>query len=259
MGLFYTKTATRILLLTRQGLAAFTWQRDIPLPDAFFPSDTEGLASFEEYLAAAPETPLYLVVDCLEEDFRSEAIPPVHGRNRRLLIARKLTQFFRTTPYRTATLQGREKGGRRNFMVLFSALTNNELLAPWHETIMRKQGILKGIVSAATLMELFAGFPELGLDRTPHLLLVNVEAANGLRQTYLQNGRLLFSRLIQRSIFGDDDLPTVVETEGLHIRQYLERLRLLPRDQPLDTQVYAPDQELSAVTSLPPPKQADAS
>lgn len=232
MGLLSTSSTVRILLLTSQGLRAFTWQNSVLVPTGWFLSDEQGQAEFNRYLNSPPDSPLYLVADVSEEDFRLENVAHVLGRDRSALLERKLAQFFRTTEYRAARVQGREESGRRDDKVLFSALTNNEQIAFWVNRILAQKAPLKGILSAPWLMELFAEFQQLG--QVAHLLLINLEQQSGLRQTYIQAGRLKFSRLISLATVRASNLAETIVAECNHTRQYLERLKLLPRDQPLD-------------------------
>jgi hypothetical protein len=232
MGLFQTSTTVRILLLTSQGLRALTWQNSLLVPGECFLADEQGQDEFNRYLSVLPDSPLYLVADVSEEDFRLETVAHVMGRDRNALLERKLAQFFRTTEYRAARVQGREVSGRRDDKVLFSALTNHEQITFWVDLILAQKIPLKGILSAPWLMELFAEFMQLG--QVSHLLLVNLEEKSGLRQTYIQSGRLKFSRLISLATVRVSNLAETIVAECNHARQYLERLKLLPRDQPLE-------------------------
>jgi len=232
MGLFSTSSTVRVLLLTSQGLTAFTWQNGILFPVGQFIADEEGQGEFNRYLNSPPDCPLYLVADVIEEDFRLENVAHVLGRDRRALLGRKLAQFFRTTEYRAARLQGREASGRRDDKVLFCALTNNEQLAFWVGRILGQKAPLQGILSVPWLLESFAGARHLG--HIPHLLLVNIGHHGELRQTYLQAGNLKFSRLTSLATVLSSNLSETIVAECAHTRQYLERLKLLFRDQPLE-------------------------
>jgi len=231
MALFQPATA-RILLLTAQGLRAFSWRNRLLIPDGGFAADEAGLDGFGRYVNESPDTPLFLVADVIEEDFRLESVVHVVGKDRKELHARKLAQFFRTTEYRAARLQGREEGDRRDDRVLFSALTNNEQISFWVHAILKQKAPLRGICSVPWLMELLAGYLRLG--QVPHLLLVNLEEQSGLRQTYIQQGNLKFSRLSSLVAVRLGNLAQTIVAECTHTRQYLERLKLLPRDQPLE-------------------------
>ena len=239
MHFFKTTATVRILLLTSRELHVFSWQKDVLSPVGTFSADEQGLAEFGRYLDASHDIPVYLVADLIEEDFRLEPVAHVFGNDRKILLERKLVQFFRTTEYRSARLQDREKSGRRDDNVLFSALTNSDQLAFWIHPLLEKKVRITGILSVPLLMELFAGF--LHLDQVPHLLLVNLEQHSGLRQTYLQTRRLKFSRLISLATVREEGLAEVLPAECTHTRQYLERLKLLPRDQPLDIHIHVQD------------------
>jgi hypothetical protein len=237
---FSETTATvRILLLTFRELIVFSWRKDTLSRVGTFSADEQGLAEFNRYLGSSHDVPVYLVADFIEEDFRIEPVAHVLGKDRKVLFERKLDQFFRTTEYRSARLQDREEGGRRDDVVLFSALTNSDHLAFWVHPLLEKKVRITGILSVPMLMELFTGF--LHLDQVPHLLLVNLEQHSGLRQTYLQRRRLKFSRLLSLATVGADGLAEMLLAECTHTRQYLERLKLLPRDQPLDIHVHVQD------------------
>ncbi|MDD3815008.1 MAG: hypothetical protein PHZ02_10215 [Desulfocapsaceae bacterium] len=232
MGLFRTSTTVRVLLLTLQDLCALTWQNGVLIPTGKFAADEQGLDEFKRYLSSPPDSPLYLVADVIEEDFRLENVAHVLGKDRKALLERKVSQFFRTTEYRSARVQGREESGRRDDQVLFSALTNNEQIGFWVKQILAQKVPLQGIISVPWLMELFAGSQH--LDQIPQLLLVNLEQQGGLRQTYIQAGQLKFSRMTSLVTVRASSLVETIVAECSHTRQYLERLKLLPRDQPLD-------------------------
>jgi hypothetical protein len=232
MGIFSNSSIVRVLLLTSQGLSAFTWQNGVLVLNGQFTAEEEGLVEFGHYLKSPPDCPLYLVTDVIEEDFRLENAAHVLGRDRRALLERKLAQFFRTTEYRAARVQGRETSGRRDDKVLFCALTNNEQLAFWVDRILVQKAPLRGILSVPWLLESFADSRQLG--HLPHLLLVNIGHHGGLRQTYLQAGHLKFSRLTSLAAIHVSALAETIVAECTHTRQYLERLKLLSRDQPLE-------------------------
>jgi hypothetical protein len=144
--------------------------------------------------------------------------------------------LFRTAEYRCALVQGREAQGRRDDKVLFSALTSNDRLAPWINCILENKIPLKGICSAPILMEFLAR--HLRFEQVPHLLLVTTHPPGGLRLTYLQNCHLKFSRLLALPDMAAGSLADAVMTEARHTRQYLERLKLIPRDQPMEIHLF---------------------
>src|SRR5688572_6169877 len=84
-----------------------------------FAHDENGLADFREFLVPHPRVPVLLMVDAVEEDYRFETLPHSWGAERTQMVARKLKQHYRNTPYIGAWLQGRETGKRRDDRYLF--------------------------------------------------------------------------------------------------------------------------------------------
>lgn len=231
MGSFSFNTAVRVLVLTSLGVRAFIWQGGRLQFSRQFRTTEQSQAEFVEYLKLQPKYPLFLVPDVIEEDYRLENVVAVRGRDRQVLLERKLAQFFRTAEYRSAKIQGREEEGRKDYRVLFSALLNTEQISFWVQRILEQKAPLKGILSVPWLLESFAR--SLQLDKVSHLLMINLEQESGFRQTYMQSGRLKFSRLTSLATVHLQSLAETIIAECVHTRQYLERLKLITRDQPL--------------------------
>src|SRR6187549_317451 len=106
-----------------------------------------GAAEFEHQVARMATLPTHFFVDLADEDFRLDTIPHVGAGDRDAIFARKLQQVFRNTPYRHAEMQGRETEGRRDDRVLYTAVTNPEVLRPWVEVLERYEVPLEGIYS----------------------------------------------------------------------------------------------------------------
>src|SRR3954470_2445439 len=96
-----------------------------------------GAAEFERYLVQMEDAPIHLILDVAEEDFRLDTVPHVGAGDREAVLNRKLAQIYRNTPYRHALIQGREDEGRKDDRVMYTAITNPELLRPWLEIVER--------------------------------------------------------------------------------------------------------------------------
>src|SRR5262249_54775877 len=134
-------TNTRLVSLTTRGKHIVS-RREFAVSGA-------GAAAFERYLAPLGAHPAHLFVDLTEEDFRLDTIPHVGASDRDAILNRKLQQIYRSTPYRHAQLQGREAEGRRDDRVIYTAVTNPEVLRPWIEILERLKVPLGGIHSVA--------------------------------------------------------------------------------------------------------------
>jgi hypothetical protein len=181
-----------------------------------------GAAEFDRHVAAMPDVPTYLFTDLTEEDFRLDTIPHVSVRDREAIVGRKLAQIFRSTPFRHAAMQGREPEGRRDDRVIYTAITNPEVLRPWVEAMERNRVPLEGIYSAAVFSSML--LEELDLV-FPHALLVTFTPGNAMRQTYFRDNEIKFSRLTPVDLAEGQTLGTMIAEETTRTWQYLDSLR----------------------------------
>lgn len=229
-----------LLYLTNDRLTAYTWERGALADGRAFDNDEAGREALSSHLAGAPEIPVYVLADLIEEDFQRENLPHVLGRTRHALVQRRLGQLYRDTPYRQATLQGREKEGRKDDRALFSALTNAELITPWVDAILKQQAALAGIYSPTLLSAALVKKLDLASD---HLLLVSFQSG-GLRQSYFQGPYLKFSRLTPLADHSPAAVAEIAVQEIAKTQQFLSSSRLLSYGKPLDVAILAPSEGL---------------
>ncbi|MEO7496799.1 MAG: hypothetical protein ABIT83_03560 [Massilia sp.] len=234
----------QLFYVTQDQLCACQWRRGRLGEPVRFGADAAGLAAFGAYLDAHADTPAYLVADLVEEDFQRLSLPHVGGRAGRGLVARRLRQLYRDTPYRQARVQGREVAGRRDDLWLFSALTNPASVQPWVDALEQRRVPLAALYSAAFLSQLLVR--RLAAPQ-PHLLLITRQSG-GLRQSYFQAGALKFSRLTE--LAEHDDLATHTAAETARMQQFLTSTRLLGRGDLLRVLVVAPADSVAALESL---------
>jgi len=203
-----------------------------------------GLAEFERHAATLPGVPMHVFTDLSEEDFRLDTIPHVGAGDRDALLARKLAQIFRNTPYRHALTQGRETEGRRDDRVMYTAVTNPELLRPWLEAAERLEIPLEGIHSAAVFSEVL--LDELDLF-FPHTLLVTFTPGSGMRQTYFRSREIKFSRLTPIDLEHGQTLGAMVAEETTRTWQYLDSLRNFAESDRLEVCVLVHPNDFPAV------------
>lgn len=196
---------------------------------ADFTNTPEGRENFTSFLKAV-KCPCYLLTDLIEEDFRHEIVPHLSGGSRKALLKRKFEQFYRSTPFHQATLLQRQKTGRRDDDMLFSALTNPSLITTWVDILFAKKIPLVGIYSVPQISA-----PLIKSYLSKHLLLISWEKFSGLRQTYFSNHHLQISRLTP--VLGDLTFHDAVVKEITRTYQYLKSLSLLPAEQTLDVYI----------------------
>ena len=240
----------RILFLSNHHMTVQLWKRGQLLDPHVFPLSEEGRAAFARHVAERPNIPTYLLAELVEEDFRNDTIPHVIPRDQRAIVERKLGQIFRATPYRLGLVQGRESDGRRDNRVLYTALTNPELVHPWLDLLLEIRVPIAGIYTTPLLSADLLKAMKVSAE---HVLLVSVEAGSGLRQSYFQRGELKFSRLTPASDVLRRELPNFVAEEVAKTWQYLDSLRHFSRADTLEVYLLAhPDDHPGLIATRPP-------
>lgn len=228
---------TNALVIDNEGVSLFSWKNKVLSQMARYTLEEDELDAFYMFMESQRHVPLVVVVDCIEEDFRVEMIAHVSSSDRKELLKRKLTHLFRNNPYSAAKVFDREKSGRKDDKALLTALTKPELLDPWLSRVLQLRIPVRVMTSAAYVLESLV--QSAGLKKEAHLLLVNHEYTSGLRQTYLQHGRVMFSRLIPASVRQSGSFENLVEYQADQTRKYLERIKQVPYDALLNVQVYS--------------------
>ena len=235
---FLYLTNTRLVSLLTSGRSILS-RREFAVSGA-------GAAAFERYLAQVPTTPVRIFTDLSEEDLRLDAIPHVGARDREAIVGRKLAQIYRNTPYRYAQLQGRETEGRRDDRVIYTAVTNPEMLRVWLEMIERLRVPLEGIHSAAV----FSGVLLEEMDLLfPHTLLVTFTPGDAMRQTYFRDREIRFSRLTPIDLGEGQTLGGMIAEETTRTWQYLDSLRNFAHEDRLEVCVLVHRNDRATVES----------
>jgi len=229
--LYFTSEQHHLFRATRRSLEL----------EAKFSADDAGINEFRDFLRREPGAIVAVVPDLAGEDFHEDQIPYVRGADREALLSRRLAQRYRDTRLATALSLGQVMSGeRRNERVLLASFTNTLVLAQWLDVLDEAGTRLAGVYSAPLLAPLLAA--RLGA-REGRLLLVSANRA-GLRQCYVDNGRLRFARLERAVDLAPQALASFVRSETQRLVQYLGTLRALPRDgSPLRVLVIAPPGE----------------
>ncbi len=224
----------RVLYLSADKALVYHWEKGGLTESFVFHADPAGLENFARYLYEVPSTPFYIMIDVVEEEYRLETIPHVMGRDRKALLARKKDRLFRNTPYCHAKLQGREKEGRRDDIFLFSAITNPDIPAPWLKLLLNAKVPIAGIYSLPAVSGIL--LKKLGIT-SENTLLVTMQSASGLRQTFYKEKNLKISRLAKMPRLSTTPFAPYLEGEIEKIHRYLSSLRLLQNDESLDVYI----------------------
>lgn len=207
-----------------------------------FPNTAEGHEIFIQYLQSDIKTPLYCLVDTIQEEFQVVSLPHVTGNDRQKLFQHRMKRTFEYTSYTYAEVQGRESMGRGDDRVLFSALSNPELLQPWLALIQRHKIPLVGIYSAVLLSQQILKY----LPESSHLLLVTCtihtqsQCLQGIRQTFFAKQQLQLSRFVPLKFSQANEYESVIIEQIVKMQRYLDSARLVPLNTPLSVVILAP-------------------
>jgi hypothetical protein len=233
----------RLLYLTANRLTAYSLSRRTLLVDAGFERNDQGIAAFAAYLAGSRNL-YYLVIDVVEEDYHQDVIPYLGRKDRRQVLARKLAQRYRDTSLTLSLSLGYEQGERRNEKVLYASFSNTQQFQPWLAALERSEVRLVGAYSTALLAPVL--LKRAGL-KAPRCLLVSVQQT-GLRQSYVEDGQIRFSRIGRLNLEDAADVAAACASESARLQQYLETLHLLPTaNTPIDVMVLAGGQYQAAL------------
>lgn len=236
----------RLLFLTKDLLTAFPWAKgSVAGPPQRFTHDDAGRAAFARYIATDPRLPVYLMVDLVEEEFRNETMPHVYGPDRKALVERRLARAFSGTPYRHLEIQGREKKkGRRDDLTVLIGITEPDIVTPWVEILKEQKASFAGIYSlpmvSAPLLKI--------LDvLSPATLVVSWQSTSGLRFSFFDGRHLKISRMAPVPDPDPEKYASLFVSELERTRGYLNSLRLVPRDTPLQVVLFTSPEMLDAV------------
>jgi hypothetical protein len=230
------------LFITDTGVTVWSGSQSQLAQTHAFQASAEGLSDFERFVADNRAAQYSLVLDLQEEDYRAETIPHVGSRDRKKVLKRRLEQLYRETPYRSATPQGRETGGRRDDRVLLAALTNPKPVDQWMNRLAAKDVQVVGIYSVTLLTARHAR--QLSLI-PPRALIVTRQFGSGLRQTYISDGILRFSRLTLPEEEGEQSLANQLAGEAARARQFLASLRAIERQEAMHVVMIGSDEEIA--------------
>jgi hypothetical protein len=194
-----------------------------------YTNDDAGHAKFRLFLTSHRESPIQLIIDAVEEDYRTETMPHSSGRARNEMLKRKLSQIYRNTTYRTAQFIGRETDKRRDDRILLMALTNADLVTPWVTIIEEIEAPLAGAYMLPTISQLLIKLLKL---KQPNLLLMTRQSA-GLRQTYFANQQARLSRINPVTGLNEQQIANLCLSETEKTRLYLVSLRVITRETPI--------------------------
>lgn len=224
--LLKNQSAKLILCANHQQLLAGYWLGHMLQSSWIFKDDAAGHLACAALLEKYRHCPLYMIADGQDEDYRLENLPHTSGKTKRELIQRKLNQFFRGLDFRMAEFLDRQKDQRQDDRYLFFAINNAQFMQNWLALIQTANSLLVGIYPIASLSALL--YKEIhSLPFEAHCLFSEA-LSSGLRQTYLHQGQLNFSRFVAYD--SHPPSPQFYQDEAEKIRRYLLSQHVIETD-----------------------------
>jgi hypothetical protein len=224
-----------VLLITETSVQLMVWQQRVLQLLAQFDTSADDQELFVEQLRLYPQHPVIIVADLIDENFRHDSIVHVGGADREALLKRKLDFAFRNTRYRIGTVIARETEGRKDDRIMLSAISKPERIDIWAKLLLQEKMAVQAATSIAHLIN--AWLPVEKLESEENLLISKLDADNNLRQTFVKNGRVMFSRLASLTTVPERRLGVEIVQESTQLRQYLERIQFLNYESSLRVQV----------------------
>lgn len=241
-------TTRHLLLLDAHQLALHVWHQSRLEEAQRFSLDTDGQAAFQRWLAAHPETELSLLANLAEEGFQVETLPYLRGRDRQVVLERRLAQHFFSTPLTLVQSLGHLHSHRKEERVLLAALTQPALVEPWLQAIRTARVPCAGLYGIPQLTGSLCRL--LGLPRERCLILTI--HPHGLRESLVMGGEAVFSRLTPLPDSSIAGMATSIASEAHKLHQYLSSQRIIGRDESLSVCPLVHPRALEAVQSACP-------
>ena len=215
-------------------MVAQEWSGHKLASSVYFEPDEQGLDLFSAYLRSFHDEPVRLLVDLIEEEFRQIKIPLLRGSDRRAILKRNYTKYFRTSEYKYAVSQSVEKKTRKEEKLLIIGLTNQYLLEPWLKIIAETRTPLSGIISLPLLSENYV--KELKSEHKA-IILVSQQVPSNLRQSVFVDGKLVLSRLVPIASFYQGDYASDVLRDIESTQRYLISQRIVERSETVSVHI----------------------
>ena len=188
------------------------------------PTDGAGILAVRDCLKRHTRALVQVVADLEGEDFYEDQIPYLRGAERRAVIERRLSQRCPDTGFGAALSLGHVADERRSERLLLASFNDAQPLAAWLGALEKEGARVASVHSTALIAPALAS--RLGASGERIFLMTANHA--GLRQSFIESGRLRFSRLESTR---DEGLTAMrVRTETERMLKYLGTLRAVPKD-----------------------------
>ena len=177
-----------------------------------------------------PSVPIYVLLDSIEQTYTKQTLPAVSPLAIGKLVKKRLERDFAKTDIKGAIPLGRDDKGRKDWLYTFVSTPPTPAILEWLEYFSSLQNDVAGIyllplefqnIAKDINKVLFKG----DVESRKWQVIVTFNKTGGFRQVVLQDGKVVFTRLIR---MGNETMPDIiagnVEQEIINTIDYLRRL-----------------------------------
>lgn len=227
--------------------------------DAYDLSEPESMGRFTQWLKADQSNATAVLLDVSCEDYFEEQLPHVRGRDRTLLLSRKIAKFFPSQSYSHAELSTRLGTGRRDDIYFISGIADTASIDPLIDILADNNIAIRGVY---TLPQFTAELIQ-PVEHSAKLLLVTCEEDHSaadrysFRQSFIINEKLYFSRLTSVASGPGAGMADGVRKEIERTWQYLNNRRVLDHDSRMQVFMVLPAPVADSLSEEPEASHCD--
>lgn len=186
--------------------------------------------SFHNLFTSHPGTPVYLVLDTMDQTLSRQSLPAVSMLSVGKLVKKRLERDFGDGDLSGAIPFGREESGRRDWLYMFVSASLPKMVQEWLDYVLSLSVQFSGIYLlpleiTPTIKQLLSDAIKEEEKRGVWQLFIAHNKTGGFRQIVLENGKVVFTRLVRSGKETlADALAGNLEQETLNTLEYLRRL-----------------------------------
>jgi len=237
----------RVFYYSGYRLRVFHWDKDRYIASYAFNPGEDGLENFVKYLNSTENTPVRILVDVIEEDFKKEIVPHVGAKDRQAILRRNISRQYRNSGnYFCHRVIGREAEGRRDDNVLVGVLTNPDILQPWMKAIEDAEIAVTGIWSLPLIAEKLIKKIN---SEDENILLVSQQVPSNLRQSFFKKGKFQSSRSAVVNL-EDAPLAEYISDEVEQTIRFLANQRYIGFDEKLSVHIICRHSDIDKIKQI---------
>lgn len=179
------------------------------------------------HLAAAPDAPIYVLIDVVDQAYVQHNLPPVSRLNINKLVGKKLSRDFDEEDIKSAIPMGKEKTGRKDWLYMLVSIRNVPPFSEWMDAVSETINPFGGIflLPLETTKYLRDIRKSLKTENTEWQIVVTHNRVGGFRQIVFKDGYVVFTRIVQPIGGKTPDVAAGnIEQETLNTIEYIRRL-----------------------------------